>query len=163
MTQHIQLVWVHDAESKAFQRGSWWVNYVQQFRPKCAQGMIQNFVLQHPKEQHSVWVSLVRITLCLRPVAGARFCSAPTCSPGNPSTSQSKTNACFADHLLLLAYSGFVFNFRILFSGHTADHWALSQPNNSLLRCHPPCNQKSLDLFHLDNFDYQVASHYSFQ
>ena len=104
---------------------------------KGAQGMIHNFVPQHHKGEHGVWDSPVRITLCPRPAVGARPCSTPACSHDNPSIRQSKKNACFADHLLLLAYCGFVFPFGILFSGHTAERWGLGQPNHSLLCCHP--------------------------
>lgn len=45
--------------------------------------------------------------------------------------------ACFADHLLFLAYSGSVLPFGILFSGHIAELWNVAQLNHSLLHCHP--------------------------
>lgn len=45
--------------------------------------------------------------------------------------------ACFADHLLLLAYSGFLLPFGILFSGHTAELWDAVQLNHSPFHCHP--------------------------
>lgn len=104
---------------------------------KGAQGMIQSFVPQHPKGERSVSDSLVRITLCPRPVMGTRPSSAPISSHENPSNRQSNKNACFADHLLLLSYSGFVFPFRILFAGHRAECWALGQANRSLSCSHP--------------------------
>lgn len=56
---------------------------------KAAQGMIQNFVPQHPKGERSAWDSLVRITFCPRPAVGARPCSAPTCFCNDPSIRQS--------------------------------------------------------------------------
>ena len=135
MAQHIHLVWVCDTGSKPLQRGSWWVSCVPQVRLDLWEGCSGDDPrLGTAASQRGTW--------CLGfsgedyPLP-ARPCSTPTCSHDDPSIAQLKKNTCFADQLLLLTYSGFVFPFRILFSGHTAERWALGQPNRSLLRSHP--------------------------
>lgn len=130
MTQHILLVWVHEAGSKPLQRGSWWVNCVPQVRRDI--WMIQNFV--HLKGEHGVWDSQVQIAFC--PRSGTQFHSFLLTRWSSISWSK-KMPACFADHLLLLPYSGFVLPFGILFSGHTAELWDVAQLYHSLLCCHP--------------------------
>lgn len=136
MMQHGHLVWVQSARSKPLQRGSWWVNDVPQVRldrwegcwgddPKLCTAAFQRGTrhLGYPGDD------------CPLPKASGGW-KALLCSHDDLSIRQSRKNALFADHLLLVAFSGFVFPSDILFSGHTTERWACVQPNHSLLRRH---------------------------
>lgn len=63
--------------------------------------------------------------------------------------------ACFADHLLLLAYSGFVLRLGILISGHKAELWDVAQLNHSLL-----CRHAADKIPGLPCLDYQSCPNF---
>lgn len=127
---------------------------------KGAQGIIQNFAPQHPKGEHDASDSPVRITLCPRPVAGPRPCSTPAHATIPASGNQIKTpvlqTICYFWNTLDL-----FFLLGSYFLGTQLNAGPLASPTT-------PCpaltlQPKTPGLSHLDNFDYQEASHYPLQ
>lgn len=125
---------------------------------KGAEGMIQNFVLRHSKEERGIWDTPVTIALCPRPAVGGRPCSAPTTisASGNQGKMPSLQTICYLWHSLVLFFLLISY-----FLGTQLNAGPVSSPTT-------PCSAvilqpKTRGLSHLDNLDYQEASRHSSQ
>lgn len=132
MTQHILLVWVHEARSKPLQRGWWWVNYVSQVRCPQAGHLNGSKFCTSQRGTWSLGFPDVRL-----PFAKIWHPALLQFAQTEIQHQLIKENACllcrpFVTSGILWLY----FTSWILFCGHTDELWDVAQLNHSLLCCH---------------------------